>query len=64
VPAAAERAETIRPLAEVEREAIDRAIQLCDGNIPKAADFLGVSASTIYRKKQAWDDTADEDALQ
>ncbi len=64
VPATAERAEAIRPLAEVEREAIDQAIQLCDGNIPKAAHFLGVSASTIYRKKQAWDDTADEDALQ
>jgi len=48
----------IRPLAEVEREAIDRAIRLCDGNIPKAAHFLGVSASTIYRKKQAWDEEA------
>lgn len=48
--------ESIRPLADMEREAINRAIRLCGGNIPKAAHFLGVSASTIYRKKQAWDD--------
>ncbi|MDX9860041.1 MAG: sigma 54-interacting transcriptional regulator [Rhodospirillales bacterium] len=46
----------IRPLAEVEREAIERAIRICGGNIPKAAHFLGVSASTLYRKKQGWDD--------
>ncbi|MBF0393347.1 MAG: hypothetical protein HQL38_11775, partial [Alphaproteobacteria bacterium] len=25
-----------------------------DGNIPKAAAFLDISASTIYRKRQAW----------
>lgn len=45
----------IRPLADVEKEVIERAIQLCDGNIPKAAIHLGISASTIYRKKQTWD---------
>jgi len=48
--------ESIRTLADVEREAINQAILLCGGNIPKAAHFLGVSASTIYRKKQSWDD--------
>ncbi|MFT5506313.1 MAG: two-component system repressor protein LuxO [Gammaproteobacteria bacterium] len=46
----------IRPLATVERETIERAIELCDGNIPKAAGLLDVSPSTIYRKKQTWDD--------
>ncbi|MBL6927699.1 MAG: sigma 54-interacting transcriptional regulator [Rhodospirillales bacterium] len=51
----ARRPDIIRPLAEVEKEAIDNAIRLCDGNIPKAAHFLGVSASTIYRKKQLWE---------
>ena len=45
----------IRPLAVVEREAIEQAIALCDGNIPKAAGLLEVSPSTIYRKKQSWD---------
>ena len=45
----------IRPLAAVERETIERAIELCDGNIPKAAGLLDVSPSTIYRKKQSWE---------
>ena len=45
----------VRPLADVEREAIENAINLCDGNIPKAAALLEVSPSTIYRKKQAWE---------
>ena len=45
----------IRPLAEVEKEAIEQAINLCDGNIPRAAALLEVSPSTIYRKKLAWE---------
>jgi DNA-binding NtrC family response regulator len=47
--------EPIKPLADVEREAIERAIDICDGNIPKAAALLDVSPSTIYRKKQGWE---------
>jgi two-component system repressor protein LuxO len=49
---------SIRPLAEVERTAIEQAITLCDGNVPKAAALLGVSPSTLYRKKQAWESKA------
>ena len=45
---------TIRPLAEVEREAIEAAINACEGNVPKAAALLDVSPSTIYRKRLAW----------
>ena len=41
-------------LWRVEKAAIDRAIELCRGNVPRAAAFLSVSPSTIYRKKQAW----------
>ncbi|MCP4077432.1 MAG: sigma-54-dependent Fis family transcriptional regulator [Gammaproteobacteria bacterium] len=48
----------IRPLASVERETIEQAIELCEGNIPKAAALLEVSPSTIYRKKQGWDPDA------
>jgi len=46
---------SVRPLAEIEREAIEQAIEVCDGNIPKAASLLEVSPSTIYRKRQAWE---------
>jgi two-component system repressor protein LuxO len=46
----------IKPLWQVESEAIERAITLCGGNIPKAAALLDISPSTIYRKKQSWND--------
>ncbi|MCK4939946.1 MAG: hypothetical protein KAR80_06580, partial [Rhodospirillaceae bacterium] len=39
-----------------EREIIERAIDVCDGNVPKAAARLEISASTIYRKRQAWEE--------
>ncbi|MGG5821726.1 sigma-54-dependent transcriptional regulator [Falsiroseomonas sp. HW251] len=57
--AAADAARLIRPLAEIEREAIERAVELCDGNIPKAAAHLGISPSTLYRKKAAWEAAAE-----
>jgi two-component system repressor protein LuxO len=54
-PAAApDPARRIRPLSVVEREAIEEAVALCGGNIPKAAAFLGISPSTLYRKRAAW----------
>ena len=42
-------------LAEIERKAIEDRIAIFDGSIPKAAESLGVSPSTIYRKKENWD---------
>jgi two-component system repressor protein LuxO len=45
----------IRPLIDVERDAIEQAITLCDGNIQRAAAALGVSPSTLYRKRQGWE---------
>ncbi len=45
----------IKPLWLLEKEAIEQAITSCDGNVPKAAALLEVSASTLYRKKMAWD---------
>lgn len=50
--------ELIRPMSEVEKEAIERAIDLCGGNIPTAAHYLGISAATIYRKKNQWKETS------
>ena len=38
----------------IERDAIEKAIRDCGGSIPQAARRLGVSPSTIYRKKEAW----------
>lgn len=53
-PSADKLATLIRPIAEIEREAIERAIDLCGGNIPTAAHYLKISAATIYRKRNAW----------
>ena len=36
------------------KDIIEKAIEHCDGNIPRAAALLDVSPSTIYRKKQSW----------
>ncbi len=41
-------------LWKIERSAIERAIESCGGSIPRAAKLLGVSPSTIYRKREAW----------
>ena len=45
----------IKTLAEIEQAYVEMAIDLCEGNIPEAAKCLGVSPSTIYRKKAVWD---------
>jgi two-component system repressor protein LuxO len=55
VPAPAD-ASAGKPLWLIEKEAIEAAIAACDGNVPKAAGLLEVSPSTIYRKKQSWED--------
>jgi two-component system repressor protein LuxO len=57
--AGGDAARLIRPLAELEREAIEHAVELCDGNIPKAAAYLGISPSTLYRKRAAWSAAAE-----
>lgn len=49
-----DRPSDIKPLWRVEKETIERAIQICDGNIPRAAAMLEVAPSTVYRKKQSW----------
>ena len=48
--------EPIRPLWLVEKETIEGAIAICDGNIPRAAALLEVSPSTIYRKRLGWEE--------
>jgi two-component system repressor protein LuxO len=41
-------------LAEIERIVIETAIERCQGSVPEAARVLGVSPSTIYRKRATW----------
>ena len=45
-----------------EKDIIESAIALCDGNIPKAAALLEISASTIYRKRVSWEKAACDSA--
>lgn len=40
----------IIPLEELEREAIRRALQICKGSAYEAADKLGISVATMYRR--------------
>jgi two-component system, repressor protein LuxO len=42
----------IRPLWQVEDEAIEAAVRLCNGNITKAAVLLEINPCTIYRRRQ------------
>ncbi len=49
-----ELAKTIRPLDDVERETVTRAIRLCGGDVRKAAVFLGIAPATVYRKLKKW----------
>ncbi|HAS8126686.1 TPA: sigma-54-dependent Fis family transcriptional regulator [Vibrio vulnificus] len=51
---------SIRPMWQIEREAIQNAIAFCDGNVISAAVMLELSPSTVYRKKQVWE--AEENA--
>lgn len=43
-----------RSYDELERDIVEATIRHCDGSIPKAAESLQVSPSTIYRKRETW----------
>jgi two-component system repressor protein LuxO len=44
----------IRPFEEIEKEAILKTIEYCDGNVVKAAKLLKISKSYIYKLKKQW----------
>jgi two-component system response regulator HydG len=46
---------TVRPLVDLEREAIEGALTEVDGNREKAAQLLGISERTLYRKLKSFD---------
>lgn len=43
-----------RSFAEIERDLIEAVIEHNDGSVPQAARQLGLSPSTLYRKREAW----------
>ena len=49
-----ETMDVITPLWESEKKTIEDTITKCNGNIPRAAALLGISPSTIYRKRESW----------
>lgn len=54
LPDAKRAATAARELWQIERDAIEETITACDGSVPRAAKLLGVSPSTIYRKRESW----------
>ena len=42
-------------LEVVERQAVARALEVSDNNLPKAAQALGINRSTLYRKLKKYD---------
>ena len=42
------------PLWKIEKQAIQHALTLTQGNVPKAAAMLDVAPSTLYRKIKLW----------
>ena len=43
-----------RPLAEVERYYMEKALERTKGNREEAAALLGIGERTLYRKIQEW----------
>jgi two-component system, repressor protein LuxO len=44
-----------RELWRIEREVIEETVAACGGSVPRAAKILGVSPSTLYRKRESWE---------
>ena len=45
----------IEPLHQIERKAIEQALNQCEGSVNKAAAILEVNPSTLYRKIKEYD---------
>ena len=52
---AAQTTHLIKPLREVERQAIAEALSFCCGNIKETANRLGIARNTVYRKMKDYD---------
>ncbi|MDE6855642.1 MAG: DNA-binding response regulator, partial [Muribaculaceae bacterium] len=49
---AIDNSKEVAPLHEVELEHIRKVVDKCHGNMTKAADLLGITRQTLYRKYQ------------
>jgi two-component system repressor protein LuxO len=47
-------APALRPLWQIEKDAILATLRACEEDVPRAATVLEISPSTIYRKMQQW----------
>jgi len=45
-----------RSMSEIEQDVINAVIDTQDGSIPKASEILKLSPSTIYRKRESWEE--------
>jgi two-component system, repressor protein LuxO len=49
-----------RPFWQIEKEAIEKTLDFCEGDIVKAAAMLEIHSSTIYRKRRIWKEKMEE----
>ena len=45
---------SVQPLAEVERQALVEALEICGNNVTRAARALGVHRTTLHRKLKSY----------
>jgi DNA-binding NtrC family response regulator len=55
VTRAAPRSDEVRPLADLEREAILHALDVVGGNRKRAAELLGIGERTLYDRLKKYD---------
>lgn len=48
----AEEARKVEPLDDTERQAIEKALRQCDGNLSTAAQLLGITRQSLYRRME------------
>ena len=49
---AVDKTDDVTPLHELEREHVRKVVDKCNGNMSKAAELLGITRQTLYRKYQ------------
>lgn len=47
--------DSIRPMWQIERDAIQRALRVCNGDVQESARRLEISPATLYRRIQEYE---------